>query len=90
MFYHHCDKISQVGDPVKVKGITIGSVKGVRPLISPDGEFFAEVFVDIQVDAVGELSTTPDQLTTDEIMNDLFDSGLRAQLGVSSFITGKQ
>jgi len=79
-----------VGDPVKVKGITIGSVKGVKPLISPDGEFFAEVFVDVEVEAVGELSNRPDLLTTDEIMNDLFDSGLRAQLGVSSFITGKQ
>ncbi|MFC1799796.1 MlaD family protein [Candidatus Eisenbacteria bacterium] len=78
------------GDPVKVKGITIGSVKRVKPLISPAGEFFAEVFVDVQVEAVSELSNTPDLLTTDEIMNDLFDRGLRAQLGVSSFITGKQ
>ncbi|MGD8627448.1 MAG: MlaD family protein [bacterium] len=77
------------GDPVKVKGITIGSVKTVKPLISPDGEFYAEVFVEVESDAIMDLSESPDQ-TSAEVMNQLFDRGLRAQLGVSSFVTGKQ
>jgi paraquat-inducible protein B len=78
------------GDPVKVKGITIGAVKAVKPLISPDGEFYAEVFVEVESEAIMDLSDKPGQMTPAEIMNQLFESGLRAQLGVSSFVTGKQ
>jgi len=78
------------GDPVKIKGITIGSVKKVEPLFSPEGEFYAEVFVEIEGESIKDLSGTPEDMTLEEIMNELFDRGLRAQLGVASFITGKQ
>jgi len=78
------------GDPVKVKGITIGSIKAVEPLFSPEGVFYAEVFIEIDGEAIRHLSSTPEQKTDEEIMNELFDRGLRAQLAVASLITGKQ
>jgi paraquat-inducible protein B len=78
------------GDPVKVKGITIGSVKRVEPLFSPEGEFYAEVFVEVEGEAIKDLGGTPASMTEEEIMADLFGRGLRAQLGVASLITGKQ
>lgn len=78
------------GDPVKVKGITIGSVKGVKPLFSPDGEFHAEVFIELQGEAIRDLSYRSEELTREDEIQDLFRRGLRAQLGVASLITGKQ
>jgi paraquat-inducible protein B len=78
------------GDPVKVKGITIGSVKGVKPLFSPDGEFHAEVFVELQGEAIRDLTYRSERMTREDEMQELFRRGLRAQLGVASLITGKQ
>ncbi len=78
------------GDPVKVKGITIGSVRKVKPLFSSEGEFFAEIFIEVLGEAIRDLSYSPESTTQDEIMAELFDRGLRAQLGVASLITGKQ
>jgi phospholipid/cholesterol/gamma-HCH transport system substrate-binding protein len=78
-----------VGAPVKLRGVTVGSVSEITPLYYPNGDFAVEVKIETIkgiVKIVGDTGEEDDQM---EKINHLIKEGLRAQLNTSSFVTGK-
>ena len=84
-----------LGAPVKLKGVTIGTVKDIRIVFDPDDlSLFNRVIIET---APGNLIISEklrdDQIQTDEeyeaLVNRLIDNGLRAKLVLQSFLTGK-
>lgn len=84
-----------LGAPVQLKGVTIGTVKDIRIVFDPDDlSFLNRVIIET---APGNLIISEklrdDQIQTDEeyevLVNRLIDNGLRAKLVLQSFLTGK-
>jgi paraquat-inducible protein B len=84
-----------VGSKVQLKGVTVGQVKDVRLLFNQDNlSFINRVIIETAPGAVSGFSDIDDELTlqeydSEEIIDGLINRGLRAQLGIESFITGK-
>ena len=84
-----------LGAPVQLKGVTIGTVKDIRIVFDPDDlSLFNRVIIET---APGNLIISEklrdDEIQTDEeyeaLVNRLIDNGLRAKLVLQSFLTGK-
>jgi paraquat-inducible protein B len=84
-----------VGSKVQLKGVTVGQVKDVRLLFNQDNlSFINRVMIETAPGAVSGFSDIDDELTlreydSEEIIDGLINRGLRAQLDIESFITGK-
>jgi paraquat-inducible protein B len=81
-----------VGAPVKLKGVEIGSVSAVKLNLSQaaaadqPGELRIPVLIEIDADRLAEKGAK--KLPTRENVQLLIDHGLRAQLAMQSFVTG--
>jgi paraquat-inducible protein B len=81
-----------VGAPVKLKGVEIGSVSAVKlnlsqaAAIDQPGELRIPVLIEIDADRLAEKGAKT--LPTQENVQRLIDHGLRAQLAMQSFVTG--
>jgi len=84
-----------LGAPVQLKGVTIGTVKDIRIVFDPDD---LSLFNRVEIEtAPGNLIVSEklrdDEIQTDEeyeaLINRLIDKGLRAKLVPQSFLTGK-
>ncbi len=77
-----------VGAPVMFRGVQVGQVKSISIKADPEGKIFRiPVLVEVNpnaVDADPEVEADPEA----EIQT-LIDRGLRAKLGIQSFVTGK-
>ncbi len=82
----------EVGAPVKLKGVQIGSVSAVRlnlsqaAAIDSPGELRIPVLVEIDADRLVAMGAK--KMPTRENLQALVDRGLRAQLAMQSFVTG--
>src|SRR5439155_9984162 len=85
-----------VGAPVKVRGVQIGSVAEIRLRLDPsDGRFKAErgvlgslpVILDVDESQLTARGGTGEALKPEEL-NGMIKHGLRAQLGTESLLTG--
>jgi len=77
------------GAPVKIRGVTIGSVSEIVPLYYPDGKFAVEVKIKTERGILKTVEKLPDEFSQLEEVKLLIKDGLRAQLNTSSFVTGK-
>ncbi len=81
-----------IGAPVTFRGVTIGRVSAVRISYDKDnGNYIIPVYLDIEQKPTNsdplDLSWNPDELRT--MLEQLINQGLRAQLKISSLLTGK-
>ncbi len=76
----------QVGAPVVLKGVTIGSVTNIQVGFYPEEEDFI-VPVDIQIDK--DKIRLPGEVVEDFTLSKLTDQGLRARLDLQSILTGQ-
>ncbi|MFI5398263.1 MAG: MlaD family protein [Candidatus Binatia bacterium] len=81
-----------VGAPVKLKGVEIGSVTAVKlnlgqaALLDRPGEMRIPVLIEIDADRLAQKGAK--SAPTPENLQRLIDRGLRAQLAMQSFVTG--
>jgi len=78
-----------LGAPVKLRGVTVGSVSQIIPLYYPNGDFAVEVKIKTEkgiIKTVGKLNKDVNQ---HEEIEQSIENGFRAQLNTSSFVTGK-
>lgn len=95
LFFKGTVKGLDLGAPVQLKGVTVGSVKSIRIVFDPD---------DLSVFNRVDIEITPGNLITSEelrdqpaerdeghedLINRCIDQGLRAKLLLQSFLTGK-
>ena len=75
-----------VGAPVKIRGVRIGTVRTITGLFDSQGEFFVEVIIEANYDlfrGVGVAGVTDDP---EQLVPELVQRGLRAQLALESFV----
>ncbi len=77
------------GAPVKIRGVSIGSVSAIVPLYYPNGEFAVEVKIKTEKGILKTVEKLPVEFSQQEEVKFLIKDGLRAQLNTSSFVTGK-
>jgi len=77
------------GAPVKIRGVTVGSVSEIIPLYYPNGEFAVEVKIKTERGILKTVEKLPVDFSQQEKVKLLINDGLRAQLNTSSFVTGK-
>jgi phospholipid/cholesterol/gamma-HCH transport system substrate-binding protein len=77
------------GAPVKIRGVTIGSVSEIVPLYYPNGEFAVEVKIKTERGILKTVEKLPVEFSQQKEVELLINDGLRAQLNTSSFVTGK-
>lgn len=77
------------GAPVKIRGVSIGSVSAIVPLYYPNGEFAVEVKIKTEKGILKTVEKLPVEFSQQEEVKLLIKDGLRAQLNTSSFVTGK-
>ncbi|NOX18513.1 MAG: MCE family protein [Chlorobi bacterium] len=78
-----------VGAPVKLKGVKVGSVNEINALYYAKGQFLIQAIIELEEGVVqkgGNFDTSIDQK---EAVKEIIARGLRAQLNSSSFVTGK-
>lgn len=77
-----------VGAPVKYRGVQVGSVTRIRTTWDPGAE---TIRIPVELGFSGTLENVDafEGLEPDEVMEELIDLGLRAQLRMGSFVTGK-
>ncbi len=78
-----------LGAPVKLRGVTVGSVSGIVPLYYPNGEFAVEVKIKTEVGIVKTVGKPQTEVIQQEEVENAITNGFRAQLNTSSFVTGK-
>ena len=78
-----------VGSPVRLKGVDIGEVKDVTAVFAEDWEFYVEVIIEVDQDAVVNLSGMEDTSPEAEVTA-LIARGLRAQLETQSMVLGQK
>jgi paraquat-inducible protein B len=92
MYFPGSVKGLDIGAPVALRGVNIGSVQRVEAQVKPDAlGFQIAVYVEIIPDLIKTLS--PDTVRAKKadapIIKALWDKGLRAQLQMQSLVTGK-
>ncbi len=78
----------RVGAPVKVRGIEIGSVKEISAIMDQDGVLYAQVVMELEEGIVREGDMTMGEFGDERMEKLITEYGLRAQLGLQSFVTG--
>jgi len=79
-----------VGAPVKFKGVPIGQVTDIRLRVDLEDETFqVPVLYEINLDPVTDTTGATLDLSDRELLREQVDEGLRAQLQLESFVTGK-
>jgi paraquat-inducible protein B len=93
LFFEGSVKGLQIGAPVTFRGVRIGSVTDIKVYVSGrDAEFRVPVFIETEPDRLtlsGETRRFWDRAPRGKLMQDLIKRGLRAQLGLQSFLTGQ-
>ncbi len=88
MFFTESVKGLRVGSPVLLKGVEIGSVKGVHAVNDKNGDFYVKVVIETVNGRVrNEGATLADD--PEEMLTFLLAKGLRAQLESQSLLTGQ-
>ncbi len=78
-----------LGAPVKIRGVTVGSVSGIVPLYFPNGDFAVEVKIKTEVGIIKSVGKPQEEIIQQEEVENAITNGFRAQLNTSSFVTGK-
>ncbi len=79
-----------IGAPVKFKGVPIGQVTDIRLRVDLEDETFqVPVLYEINLDPVTDTTGATLDLSDRELLREQVDDGLRAQLQLESFVTGK-
>jgi paraquat-inducible protein B len=85
-----------VGAPVQLKGVPVGTVTDINLEYSPtDTSFFTQVIIDVPMGSVkiikeaGSGAADNQQLATEASIENLIEAGLRAKLESQSFVTGQ-
>ncbi len=78
-----------VGAPVKLKGVKVGSVNEINALYYARGQFLIQVIIELEEDVVQKGGNFDDSIDQQEAVKQIINRGLRAQLNSSSFVTGK-
>jgi paraquat-inducible protein B len=79
-----------VGAPVKFKGVPIGRVTDIRLRVDLQNETFqVPVLYEIDLEPVTDTTGATIDLSNRDLLREQVDSGLRAQLQLESFLTGK-
>jgi paraquat-inducible protein B len=78
-----------VGAPVKIRGVSIGSVSEIIPFYYPSGEFVVEVKTETVKGIIKTVGDPQEEIIQQEEIEYAISKGLRAQLVTSSFVTGK-
>lgn len=79
-----------VGAPVKFKGVPIGQVTDIRLRVDLENETFqVPVLYEINLDPVTDTTGATLDLSNRTLLREQVDEGLRAQLQLESFVTGK-
>ena len=79
-----------VGAPVKVRGVTIGSVTSIVPYAAPDGSIYVQVVIETDPDVIKDVDVAARKLEPQEEITVLIKDGFRAQLALQSYVLGKQ
>ena len=77
------------GSPVKLKGVQIGEVTDVTAVFADNWEFYVEVVIEVDRDAVVNESGI-EEGTREEQITALIARGLRAQLETQSMVLGQK
>lgn len=80
----------KVGAPVKIRGVTLGSVKKITPIMDQDQNFFVEVIFETKNHIIQNVGAEPlkDEIPQEGIKR-LIAKGFRAQLVSQSMVTGQ-
>lgn len=92
LFFRESVKGLSVGAPVVFMGVKIGEVKDITAIEDPSKPFFViSVIIEVQSDKVkkGKIKRFRSAREAYEYIDHLIKQGLRAQLGLQSFITGQ-
>jgi paraquat-inducible protein B len=93
LFFPGSVKGLNVGAPVTLEGVTIGTVTDVKVVFDRETlQFYTPVYVEVfpdRVKDIGEYSAQQQELETDEVMKLLVERGLRGQLELQSLLTGQ-
>ncbi len=78
------------GAPVKIRGVQIGSVTDINPIMHENGDFFVKVIIETIGGTVREAMSEGVLDNKHTGMEDLVQQGLRAQLQSQSFIVSQK
>ena len=79
------------GAPVDVLGIQVGQVKEVRLLIDLRSAMVkVRVAMELQPERIFKTSILPKNMTLEQAMQNLVNSGMRVELATANYITGQQ
>jgi paraquat-inducible protein B len=78
-----------LGAPVKLRGVTVGSVSEIVPLYYPNGDFAVEVKIKTEKGIIKTIGNLNKDVNQQEEVEQSIENGFRAQLNTSSFVTGK-
>jgi len=78
-----------LGAPVKLRGVTVGSVSQIIPLYYPNGDFAVEVKIKTEEGIIKTVGTLQKDVVQQKEVEHAIENGFRAQLNTSSFVTGK-
>ena len=78
------------GAPVKIRGVQIGSVTDINPIMHENGDFFVKVIIETIGGTVREAMSEGVLDNKRTGMKDLVSQGLRAQLQSQSFIVSQK
>src|ERR1044071_957610 len=83
LIYDRSIKGLSVGAPVTIKGVKIGEVTEITARMTKDTSVFNSVVIAIDTDALER----EDESSDTEIMDEMIERGLRAQLRLQSLLT---
>ena len=76
------------GAPVKIRGVQIGSVTDINPIMHEDGTFLVEVIIETVGGTIQQAEGAVDKKLND--LHTMINRGLRAQLQSQSFIVSQK
>jgi len=78
-----------VGAPVKLKGVKVGSVTEITALYYSKGQFLIQAIIELEEGVVQKGEDFNYSVKQEQAVKEIIAQGLRAQLNSSSFVTGK-
>jgi len=89
IYFHGSASGLDLGSSVRLKGVDIGEVKDVTAVFTEEWEFYVEVIVEVDTDAVVNLSGI-EEISPEATVTALIARGLRAQLQTQSMVLGQK